>query len=137
MRATSFHIIRVGLGITFLWIGVLIIRDPQAWGGYLQPWATGLLPIPLTQAMITTAVTDIVIGILLLTDIFTWIAALLAALHLLSVLIGSGITDITVRDVGLFSITLAILKDTVPGKIVSTLFFFLKKDPEKQSSFKQ
>lgn len=127
MRATSFHIIRIGLGITFLWIGVLIIRDPQAWGGYLQPWAAGLLPIPLTQAMIATAITDIVIGILLLTDIFTWIAALLAALHLLSVLIGSGITDITVRDVGLFSATLAILKDTIPQKTVSTLFFFFKK----------
>jgi hypothetical protein len=33
MIKTSFHILRVGLAITFLWIGVLIFKNPESWGG--------------------------------------------------------------------------------------------------------
>src|SRR3989344_5189598 len=69
MRKSSFHFLRVGLAITFLWIGILIFRNPEAWGGYLEPWAAGLLPIPLSEAMIGTAIIDIIIGALLLTGL--------------------------------------------------------------------
>lgn len=119
MKKTSFHILRVGLGITFVWVGVLIFKEPQAWGGYLQPWAAGLLPIPLEQAMMGTAILDIVIGALFLIDCFTWLAALVGALHLITVLTVSGITDITVRDIGLLAGTVALAVDSSS--------FFLKK----------
>lgn len=105
---------RVGLAITFLWIGVLIFRYPEAWGGYLQPWAAGLLPIPLRQAMIGTAILDIAIGALLLTDTLTWLAALVGAGHLIVVLTVSGITEITVRDIGLLAGLAAVLMDSLP-----------------------
>ena len=62
MKRASSHILRVGLAFTFLWIGVLILKNPEAWGGYLRPWAAGLLPIPLAQAMMGTAILDIAIG---------------------------------------------------------------------------
>jgi len=55
MKVSAFHILRVGVAITFLWIGVLILREPEAWGFYLQPWAVDLLPISLEKAMIGTA----------------------------------------------------------------------------------
>ena len=119
MKKTSFHILRVGLGITFVWVGVLIFKEPQAWGGYLQPWAAGLLPIPLEQAMMGTAILDIVIGALFLIDCFTWLAALVGAIHLIIVLTVSGITDITVRDIGLLAGTVALAVDSSS--------FFLKK----------
>src|SRR3989344_170200 len=119
MKKTSFHILRVGLGITFVWVGVLIFKEPQAWGGYLQPWAAGFLPIPLEQAMMGTAILDIVIGALFLIDCFTWLAALVGALHLITVLTVSGITDITVRDIGLLAGTVALAVDSSS--------FFLKK----------
>ena len=105
---------RVGLAITFLWIGVLIFKNPEAWGGYLEPWAAGLLPIPLTQAMIGTAILDIVIGAFLLVDFLPWLAALVGVIHLMSVLAVSGITDITVRDIGLLAGTLALMIDSLP-----------------------
>lgn len=114
MNKTSFHILRVGLAITFLWIGILIIREPEAWGGYLKPWVADLLPIPLARAMMGTAFLDILIGILLLIDWETWIAALLAALHLVIVLTVSGITDITVRDIGLLAAALAVMVESLP-----------------------
>ena len=69
MNKTSFHILRIGLAVTFLWIGVLILRNPEAWGGYMRPWAAGLLPIPLAQAMTGTAILDIIIGVFLLINL--------------------------------------------------------------------
>ena len=117
MKKVSFHFLRVGLAITFLWIGILIFKNPGAWGGYLQPWAAGLLPIPLSQAMIGTAILDITIGAFLLFDFLVWFAALVGAIHLVIVLTVSGITDITVRDIGLLVVALAIVIDSLPQKL--------------------
>lgn len=103
MKPSSYHVLRVGVAITFLWIGVLIFRNPEAWGGYLKPWAAGLLPLPLKQAMLSTAILDILIGFLLLIDILSWLAALVGAIHLIIVLTVSGINAITVRDIGLLA----------------------------------
>lgn len=118
MSRTSFHILRVGLAITFLWIGVLIIKQPESWGGYLKPWAAGLLPVSLDRAMMGTAVLDIVIGVLLLIDSWVWLAALVGAIHLVMVLAVSGITDITVRDIAILAGTVALLVDSLPKKHV-------------------
>jgi uncharacterized membrane protein len=126
MKKTSFHFLRVGLAITFLWIGVLIFKNPEAWGGYLQPWAAGLLPIPLTQAMIGTAILDIIIGLFLLFDFVPWLAAFVGAVHLIVVLTVSGITDITVRDIGLLVAALALMIDSLPQSIINQITFLKK-----------
>ena len=115
MKQSSYHILRVGLAITFLWIGILIFKDPLAWGFYLQPWATNLLPIPLETAMIGTAILDIVIGILLLINVWTWLAALVGAIHLVIILTVSGINAITVRDIGLLAATIALAVSAWPN----------------------
>jgi len=121
MKKTSFHILRVGMAITFLWIGVLIFKEPEAWSGYIQPWAVGLLPGSLEQAMISTAILDILIGLLLLIDRWVWIAALVGTIHLVIVLAVSGITDITVRDIGLLAGTVALMADSLPPYIINKL----------------
>jgi len=117
MKKFSFHFLRVGVAVTFLWIGILILKEPEAWGGFLQPWAADLLVVPLKLAMIGTAVLDILIGFLLLIDYFTWLAAALAALHLIVVLTVAGINAITVRDIGLLAAVLAIFFASFPFKI--------------------
>ncbi|MBI3046337.1 MAG: DoxX family membrane protein [Candidatus Harrisonbacteria bacterium] len=117
MKKTSFHILRVGLAITFLWIGVLIFKNPEAWGGYIQTWAASLLPIPVSQTMIGVAILDITVGFFLLIDVLTWLAALVGASHLIIVLMVAGITDITVRDIGLLVAALALMIDSLPQKI--------------------
>ena len=108
MKIAAFHILRVGIAITFIWIGILIFREPEAWGGFLQPWAVNLLPVPLREAMIGTAILDIAIGTFLLIDILTWLAALLGAFHLAIVLTTVGIDVVTVRDIGLLAATIAL-----------------------------
>ena len=121
MKRISFHILRTGLAITFLWIGVLILRNPEAWSGYLQPWAAGLLPIPLAQAMMGTAILDITIGAFLLINFLPWLAALVGAVHLVIVLAVSGITDITVRDIGILSGMLVLVIDSLPSWVLNKI----------------
>ena len=121
MKKTSFHILRVGLAVTFLWIGVLIFKQPEAWGGYLMPWAAGLLPVPIEQAMIGTAILDIIIGALLLFDLFVWLAASIGIIHLIIVLAVSGITDITVRDIGILAAVIALMADSLPENFIDKI----------------
>jgi len=64
--------------------------------------------------MIGTAILDILIGFFLLIDFLTWLAALVGAIHLIIVLTVSGITDITVRDIGLLVAALALMIDSLP-----------------------
>lgn len=121
MKIVSFHILRIGLAVTFLWIGVFIFKNPEAWGGYLQPWAEGLLPIPLAQAMFGTAILDIAIGIFLFINFLPWITALVGAVHLTVILIVSGITDITARDIGLLAGALAVMIDSLPFWVLNKI----------------
>ena len=121
MRNAAFNILRVGVAITFLWIGVLIFSEPTAWGAMLKPWAAGLLPIPIETAMFGTAILDILIGFLLLLDIWVLLAAILGTIHLLIVITTVGINLITVRDVGLLAGTLALLIDSLPADIIKKL----------------
>lgn len=97
----ALHILRIGLAVTFVWIGVLIFRDPVSWGGYLLPWAVQAIPIPIDQFMVGVAVFDMLAGLFLLFNLFTPYVAFLATLHLIGVLVGSGINAVTVRDIGL------------------------------------
>lgn len=121
MRRDSYHILRIGLAITFLWIGVLILKNPDAWTGYMAPWAANLMPVPVREAMIGTAFLDMALGVLLLCNKFVWVVALVASLHLLVVLIVSGITDITVRDIGLLAGATALFVDTLPANLLARM----------------
>lgn len=114
MKGYSFNILRVGIGITFLWIGVLIFAAPEAWGRLLHPWAAGLLPVPLKEAMIGTAIFDILVGFFLLVDVGTWFWSLMALSHLGLVITVVGITPGTARDIGLTAGALALLFETWP-----------------------
>ena len=121
MNKISFHILRIGLAVTFLWIGVLILRNPEAWGGYMRPWAAGLLPVPLAQVMTGTAILDIIIGVFLLINFLPQLTAIVGAIHLAIILIISGITDITVRDIGLLAGMLALVVDSPPQPITDKI----------------
>ena len=114
MNKSSFHFLRIGLAVTFLWIGVLILRNPEAWGGYMKPWVAGLLPIPIAQVMVGPAILDMAIGVFLLINFLSRLTAIVGAIHLAVILIVSGITDITVRDIGLLAGMLALMIDSPP-----------------------
>jgi hypothetical protein len=66
--------------------------------------------------MIGTAILDIIIGAFLLFDFFPWLAAAVGAIHLIVVLTVGGITDVTVRDIGLLAAALAIMVESLPRR---------------------
>ncbi|MBI2551303.1 hypothetical protein HYV73_03070 [Candidatus Uhrbacteria bacterium] len=115
-KTSSYHILRIGLGLTFLWIGILILQDPFYWGGFIKPWAADLIPGTIKNAMISTAILDLAVGVVLLVDYKTWVAALIGSAHILIVLITVGIDAITVRDLGLLAGTISILWDDLPAR---------------------
>ena len=120
MRRPAFHVLRVGLGITFCWIGILILKEPLEWFYLTQPWVQALAPDPLL-VMIPTAVLDIIVGFLLLMDAATWLAAGIGAGHLFIVMATTGIGTIIIRDLGLFAASLALLVDSFPEKLLERL----------------
>lgn len=114
MKSAGHHILRVGIAITFLWIAVLIFRQPEAWGRLLQPWALDLLPISLQTAMLQTAALDIVIGLFLLLDVGTFFFSALGFLHVAIVLTVVGIIPPTIRDIAIAAGLAALMADTWP-----------------------
>lgn len=93
--------------MTFLWIGIDMMRFPQNWIGYLPD----AIPFGFSRetALQLNAFFDIAIGALLLLNKLPRATALLATLHLAGILIVNGINGVLVRDVGLFGAVLALL----------------------------
>jgi len=107
-KPLTFYILRIGLAITFLWIGVLILQDPTGWGAYIQPWAVSLLPVSVEAVMYGAGILDLLLGVLLLAGVLTWLGAVVGVVHLAIILIVSGVNAITVRDIGLIGALLAL-----------------------------
>lgn len=114
MNKKPFNILRAGLALTFIWIGVLILRNPIAWAGYIQPWVLQYIPGSLEAAMIQTGYLDIAVGLMLLIRPTVWLGGLFGALHLIIVLITANVTDVTVRDIGLLFASVSLFIQTCP-----------------------
>ncbi len=124
MKKIPLHILRIGLAVTFLWIGVLIIMQPAMWGSYMQPWAEKLIPFAMEPMMLSVGVLDLVIGALLALGVVIPLAAAVGALHVFFVLVVSGITDITVRDIAILAAALALMMESLPEPIAYKLFHY-------------
>lgn len=103
----SYLLLRVGLGITFLWIGIDMVRHPDSWIGFLP----GSIPASLSResALIVIAVTDMATGCLLLLNKLPRLTALAAAGHLAGIIVVNGIDGVLIRDVSLLGSALALV----------------------------
>jgi uncharacterized membrane protein YphA (DoxX/SURF4 family) len=109
MEEIAFIILRIGLGITFVWMSILIFKDPMRFGKLIKPWAVNLTPMPIPQAMILTGIFDLIVGIWLISGYFPFYAAIIAALHLVQVLLATAAAHGTFRDVGLLANAIALV----------------------------
>ena len=96
-----------GLGIVFLWIGIDIIKHPDAWVGYLPQQ----VPLGLDRyiALKINGLFDIALGVFLILRWWPKVSAALAALHLVGILALQGVDQVIIRDVGLLGSSLALL----------------------------
>lgn len=116
MNSRALLVLRIGLGITFVWIGTLIVQEPESWAGLIRTELTGFIPMDPATMMLETGIFDIIIGLMLIFGIWLWIAGLLAGLHMLIVVATIYVSDVTARDFGIMAASFAVmLSSPMPG----------------------
>ncbi len=100
----------VGIAFVFLYFGIDKFVNPLTWIGWLPPWINGLAGLDNNQWLMLIGVTEIAIGgaILIPYRLLQKIVALLAVIHLSAIITQLGWNEITVRDIGLVFMTMAL-----------------------------
>ena len=109
LRRTSPELpLRVGFGIMYLYSGWSIFSDPRAWYWAIPEWLSGIIEkvLELDVYLKFQGAGEMLLGLLLLAAwfipprIMKWIA-LLGVLEVASILLFTGVDQITFRDIGL------------------------------------
>ena len=108
----SYLFLRLGLAAVFLWFGIDKMFHPSYW---LNAWMPryvieilAKLGIPGMQFIYINGIFEILVGLSLVTGVFTKIFSMLAIIFLILVLAFNGISEVTVRDFGLIGGFLAV-----------------------------
>lgn len=105
---TTSLLLRLGLGIEFVIFGYGKLTDLASWMGFVPPWMSPLLPMPVGAFLQTVGVVELLLGVLLIIGFRVRVVATLATLHLLGVLITLGYNDLAVRDFVAFMAAIAL-----------------------------
>lgn len=100
-------LLRLGLGLVFLYAGVHALVDPQSWIGFVPHWASVI--IPAATFLMVHSIFELLLGVLFLVGKW-WLPALsfIAAIDLGAILVLYGVDDTTFRDFGLVMAALAL-----------------------------
>lgn len=97
--------LRIGLAAVFLWFGIDKFLHPLYWvHAWVPPWVVPMvIKVGLTtvQFVYLLGVFEVLVGLSFLTGVFIRMFAFLALLFLVLIAVTTGLTEITVRDVGL------------------------------------
>lgn len=97
-------ILRIGLGLTILWFGVMQLLNQSNWTGYVPVWVENIFPfISLEVIVIINGLFETLTGILLVFNKFVKISSILLSIHLIIIIIDLGINEIGVRDIGILT----------------------------------
>lgn len=128
-------LLRLSGGSVFLWFGIDKWIHPESWFGYVPDWLWPLTPVGAEETMIIFGILEFLIGAALIMGKYVREAAILAVVQLLAILVVTGANELTVRDVGLMGIYLALIieddrhaKRRIPPDILSwigILFVFV------------
>ena len=93
--------LRIGLAAVFIYAAVAAFLDPFSWIGFFPQWLRALAPDQLL--LFGHSVSELILGLWLLSGWKTFYASILASLALLSIVVFNfGALDIIFRDIGLF-----------------------------------
>lgn len=128
-------VLRLGGGSVFLWFGIDKWIHPEAWFGYIPDWLWPLTPVGAEETLILLGILEFAIGAALIVGKYVREAAILAVVQLVGILMIMGANEITIRDVGLIGIYIALIieddrraKRRIPPEILSwagILFVFM------------
>ncbi len=105
-KLTPEFILRIGLGLVFIYAGLHVATDPTGWIGFVPHWLQTIVNPYLFLTI--HGIVEIILGILILTGFFLPAVSLIAFLDLFSILVFYGVDDTTFRDFGLMMATLAL-----------------------------
>lgn len=100
-------VLRISLGLVFLWFGFTNIFNYESLVGYLPEFVYSL-GISLQSIMLLNGIFEIVFGTLLIIGLFTRVVAFILFLHVLLIMFSLGYNDVAIRDFGLAFATLAV-----------------------------
>lgn len=102
------------LGFVVIWFGLNEVRNPEAWAIYVPGFLQGMSMV--NTLVLVHGVILILSGVALIFNFYRRLAAIVLALMLLDIVatlwLGSGLDEITVRDIGLLGMALALIKET-------------------------
>jgi uncharacterized membrane protein YphA (DoxX/SURF4 family) len=104
----SFLVLRIGLGIVFLWFGIDKIINPLNWAGWVPEGIRPLIPFDDEVHMAIQGVVEGALGALMVAGLFTRIVGIISSAVLLAIIIAIGLNDIAGRDIGLLGGALAL-----------------------------
>lgn len=99
-------LIRLGLGLVFIYAGVYKLFDPASWAGFIPHWFTRIISGDVFLPLL--GVFELILGVMLILRLYLALVSLLAFSELFIILLVYGISDTTFRDFGLLMATLAL-----------------------------
>ncbi len=102
-------IIRLGMGVVFLFFSYYQFSDPSVWTGYVPHAVVAILGGNAAMLVLLNAWFELIFGLSLLAGFQTRIVSLLLALHLFGISATIGISPLGIRDLGLAVATLSIV----------------------------
>ncbi len=110
-KSNSKLIIRIGIFFIFASFGVWEIIQSSYWVGFVPPVFHTVLPLPFLVQMHGAVLLFVGSGILLgkFLKFFAAAAAVLLLEIILSLFIESGVSDVLIRDIGIFVFTISLL----------------------------
>ena len=101
-------LLRAGLCVVFLYAGIAALVNPENWIGFVPQWVN--IFISRDIFLIMHGITDIVIGLWLISDFKPFWAGLIASLSLSSIIfVNFTQLEIIFRDVAILSAALALM----------------------------
>ena len=105
--------LRIGLALVFFWFGISKFIMPQYWIDAWMPQSiqhlVTLIHLTPKDFIFLNAIFEILVGVSLLTGFFTRIFSSVAIVFLLMVTLFNGVTEVTIRDVGLIGAFVALV----------------------------
>lgn len=109
----------IGISIVFVGIGIFILRDPLSFEGFFPKLILNNFPYDIKILLYAAGIVDVIIGLgILFLSKLRFYFAILATLHLISIIIFNGLIDVTLRDLGLLGITMYLIFNNIPSWII-------------------
>ena len=103
--------LRIGLGLVFIYAGLLSFLAPENWIGFVPRWVGSVIDPQLFLSV--HAGFEIVLGLAILAGFLLPLASLLTFFDMFALLLFYGIDEVTFRDFGLLMSALALYLLTI------------------------